>query len=320
MEQTRSDVYPDGVAFMDGHFMPIEEARLPILDLGFTRSDATYDVVHVWNGAFFRLEDHLDRFERSVAKWRFNPGLSRDEIRQTLIRCAQLTGLREAYVEMTVTRGQMVPGTRDPRACTNRFMAFAIPFVWILPFARRYDGLHLIVSDVRRIPPRSVDPTVKNFHWADLTQGLYDAYDRGGDTAVLVDQDGNVTEGPGFNVFSVTDGQVVSPDTGVLEGITRRTVRELCEAAGLPFRWGRLSASELRAADEVFLSSTAGGIMPATRIDSRVVGDGKAGPITRQLLDGYWAWHSKPQFSTAIDYSAAFTPMSEPTMGGTAAC
>jgi branched-chain amino acid aminotransferase len=303
MAELNPTIHPDGVAFMDGQFMPIQDAKLPILDLGFTRSDATYDVVHVWNGAFFRLEDHLDRFERSAARWRFKLDLSRQEIRRALLRCVQLTGLRESYVEMTVTRGQMVPGTRDPRACTNRFIAFAIPFVWILPFSKRYEGLHLIISKVWRIPPGSVDPTVKNFHWGDLTQGLFEAYDRGGDTALLVDRDDNVTEGPGFNVFGVTKGRVVSPDAGVFEGITRRTVRELCGALRLPFTFAQLSATELRAADEVFLSSTAGGIMPATRIDGRILGDGKAGPITRQLLDAYWAWHSEAKFSTRIDYS-----------------
>ncbi len=114
MTETLSEPYPDGVAFMDGRFMPIHDAKLPILDLGFTRSDATYDVVHVRNGAFFRLEDHLDRFARSMARWRFDPGLGRDELKRVLIGCVQLSGLREAYVETTVTRGQMVRGTREP--------------------------------------------------------------------------------------------------------------------------------------------------------------------------------------------------------------
>jgi branched-chain amino acid aminotransferase len=298
-------VHSEGVAFMDGEFMPIHEARLPILDLGFTRSDATYDVVHVWNGAFFRLDDHLDRFERSVARWRFKLELSRDEIRAVLTRCVQLSGLRDAYVDMTVTRGRMAAGTRDPRKSNNRFIAYAIPFVWILPFARRYEGLHLTIAKHWRIPPQSVDPTVKNFHWGDLTQGLFEAYDRGGDTAVLVDLDDNVTEGPGFNVFGITNGRVLSPDTGVFEGITRQTVRELCDSLGIPVSFGKVSATELRAADEVFLSSTAGGIIPVNRIDGRILADGTVGPITRRLLDAYWMWHADPRFATPIDYSQA---------------
>ena len=303
MADQQASGYPDGVAYIDGEYMPVQEARLPVLDLGFTRSDATYDVVHVWNGAFFRLEDHLDRFERSMARWRFNPGLSRDGMRRVLTRCVQLSGLREAYVEMAVTRGQMARGTRDPRASTNRFIAYAIPFVWILPFARRYDGLHLTISAIHRIPPQSVDPTVKNFHWADLTQGLFEAYDKGGDTALLVDQDGNVTEGPGFNVFAVTGGRIVSPESGVFEGITRRTVREVCAALGLPFALARLHADALRAADEVFLSSTAGGIMPVTRLDGRILGNGTAGPVTRQVLEAYWEAHADPRLATPVDYA-----------------
>jgi branched-chain amino acid aminotransferase len=99
------------------------------------------------------------------------------------------------------------------------------------------------------------------------------------------------------------NGRVISPDAGVLEGITRRTVRELCAALEIPFTFERLSATVLRTAEEVFISSTAGGIMPVTRIDGRMLGNGKAGPITRRLLDAYWAWHSEAKFSTRIDYA-----------------
>jgi branched-chain amino acid aminotransferase len=112
-----------GVAYIDGRFMPVAEARLPILDWGFLRSDATYDVVHVWKGRFFRLDDHLDRFFRGMARLHMDPGLDREKIRAVLMECVRRSGLSDAYVEMICTRGMPPPGSRDPRQAKNRFSA-----------------------------------------------------------------------------------------------------------------------------------------------------------------------------------------------------
>ena len=182
-----SDANPfaDGAAFIEGQYVPIGEARIPVLDWGFTRSDVTYDVVHVWKGSFFRLEDHLNRFERSAAAMHMTLPHTRQSLREVLAECVRLVGLREAFVEMVCTRGVPPPGSRDPRTCSNRFFAYAVPFVWIANEEQRRRGLHLVISSVQRIPPESVDPTVKNFHWGDLIRGMYEAYDRGGETAVL---------------------------------------------------------------------------------------------------------------------------------------
>jgi branched-subunit amino acid aminotransferase/4-amino-4-deoxychorismate lyase len=291
--------YAAGAAFIEGQYVPIAEARIPVLDWGFTRSDVTYDVVHVWKGSFFRLEDHLNRFERSAAALRLTLPHTREGMREILGECVRLSGLREAYVEMGCTRGVPPPGSRDPRACTNRFFAYAIPFVWVATEEQRRRGLHLIISDVRRIPPESVDPTVKNFHWGDLIRGLFDAYDRGGETVVLTDGAGNVTEGPGFNVFVARGGRIATPARGVLEGITRMSVIELCRETGIPLELGIVPAAAVRAADEVFLSSTAGGVLPVTRVDGRLLGDGLPGPLTTRLRDLYWSkqeagWHGTP--------------------------
>jgi branched-chain amino acid aminotransferase len=291
--------YAAGAAFIDGQYVPIAEARIPILDWGFTRSDVTYDVAHVWKGRFFRLEDHLTRFERSAAAMHLTLPHTRESLREILGECVRLAGLRDAYVEMGLTRGVPPAGSRDPRACSNRFFAFAVPFIWIATEEQRERGLHLILSSVQRIPPESVDPRAKNFHWGDLIRGLYDAYERGGETVVLGDGAGNVTEGPGFNVFVVKDGRVATPARGVLEGITRMSVMELCEETGLPLDVGTVPAEAVRAADEVFLSSTAGGVLPVTRVDGSPLGDGKPGPITLRLRDLYWSkqesgWHGTP--------------------------
>ncbi|MEM7376001.1 MAG: aminotransferase class IV, partial [Pseudomonadota bacterium] len=168
-----------GVAFVYGDMVPISDAKIAVLDWGFLHSDATYDVVHVWEGRFFRLDDHLDRFLAGMERLRMAVPYDRDRIRSVLGECVALSGLRNAYVEMIATRGSPQPGSRDPRTCVNQFFAFAIPFVWI---AEPGQGLHLAISDRQRIPPQSVDPTVKNYHWLDFVMGQFDAYDRGAET------------------------------------------------------------------------------------------------------------------------------------------
>jgi branched-chain amino acid aminotransferase len=291
------EAYADGAAFVDGQFVPIAEARVPILDWGFLRSDATYDVAHVWRGSFFRLEDHLDRFERSMGHLRMSLPYGRDDIRDILIQCVRLSGLRDAYAEIICTRGMPRPGSRDPRECENRFYAFVVPFIWIADPEKQERGLHVVIADRQRIAPSSVDPTVKNYHWLDLEVGLLEAYERGGETVILTDADDNVVEGPGFNVFAVHDGAISTPDTGVLQGITRRTVIELAKEHDISIEERSVPAASLRGADEAFLSSTAGGIMPVTTVDGEAVGEGRPGPVTRRLHDAYWKLHDDPRFS-----------------------
>jgi branched-chain amino acid aminotransferase len=295
--------FSKGVAFVRGQYVPISEAAIPITDWGFLRSDATYDVVTVWDGAFFRLDAHLERFRRSCQRWRLDPALTNDQITDVLSHCVRLSGLRASYVEMICTRGKPPWGSRDPRLAVNQFYAFAVPYVWIANPTQREQGLHVMISDVQRIPATSVDPSAKNYHWNDLTMGLLGALDAGADSVLLVDSERNVVEGPGFNVFCVIQDVLVTPDRGMLEGVSRRTVIEMARTMGLALQLGALPADQLRAAQEVFLSTSGGGVLPVTMVDKRAIGNGKPGPITRRLVETYWAWHADPAYSTAIDYS-----------------
>lgn len=296
---------PAGVACIDGAFVPIEEAKISVLDFGFTRSDVTYDVVHVWQGAFFRLEHHLDRFLHSVAALRMTLPVDREGLRRVLHECVARSGERDAYVAMFCTRGRPPAGSRDLRACRNRFVAYALPFVWIFDEARQLQGLSAIFPEMRRIPPESVDPTVKNYHWLDLDRGLIEAYDKGADTAILLGVDGNVTEGPGFNVFAVFGDRVATPDRGVLEGITRGAVMDICRGNGIAVEARPIPAEEFLEADEVFATSTAGGVMPIVRVQGRILGNGAPGPVTMRLRELYWARHRDPAECTPVEYGLA---------------
>ncbi|TPM30766.1 D-amino acid aminotransferase [Mesorhizobium sp. B2-3-5] len=294
--------YPNGVAFLDGQYLPMSQAKVSVLDWGFLHSDATYDTVHVWNGGFFRLDQHLDRFFAGLEKLRMTIPFDRDGVSEILHDCVALSGLRAAYVEMLCTRGASPTFSRDPRQAVNRFMAFAVPFGSVANAEQLQRGLRVAISDKVRIPPASIDPAIKNYHWLDLVRGLYDAYDRGAETALILDFNGNVAEGPGFNVFCVKDGKLSTPAIGVLPGITRRTVFDLCSEEGLAAEAADVGVAALKAADEVFITSTAGGIMPVTEIDGAAIAGGKVGPITSRLMTLYWQKHDDPAWSSPVRY------------------
>ena len=291
---------PPGTAYIDGDFVPMAEAKISVLDWGFLHSDATYDVAHVWKGRFFRLDAHVDRFMASAARIHLALPVDKSELVRILAECVVRSGHDDAYVEMILTRGVSPNFSRDPRDAVNRLICFAIPFGWILPPEKRERGLNVAISKIQRIPPESVDPRVKNYHWLDFVMGLYDAYGRGAGSVILQDASGHLTEGPGFNVFAVRDGTIATPNAGVLEGVTRRSAIEIAADLGIPVEERALSAGEARTADEMFATSTAGGIMPITQIDGDPVGAGETGPITRHLIAMYWDRHTDPAWSVGV--------------------
>ena len=299
---TDPHTYPPGVAFVDDQYLRIKDAKVSILDWGFLRTDATYDVVHVWEGCFFRLDRHLDRFFSGMEKLRLATKYSKDDVARILHNCVALSEMRRAYVQVLCTRGTTPDFSRDPRKAENRLMAFAVPFGSVAGPEQMKQGLHAIVSERVRIPPDSFDPTIKNYQWLDLVCGLFEAFDHDRDIPLLRGTDGNLTEGPGFNLFIVKDRHVATPDKGILEGITRQTVLELCDLENLWSETRAVSVEDLRGADEVFVTSTAGGVMPVCKIDGTPIGNGEPGPVTRQLTKTYWEKHTYGPWSDPVDY------------------
>ena len=270
--------------------------RLPIFDAGFVWGDTVYDVTSSWAGWFFMLDEHLERFARSCAGFRLENPYGADDMRRILAECVARSGHDNCYVKLQLTRGVIQSGARDPRLGAPEFVAYAMPYVWIWGEDECRNGAALHVSGVERVSSRAIDARFKNYNRADFVQARFEAYDRGCDDALLVGADGALTEGPGYNIFVVQDGAVATPDANVLEGITRRAVAELCREDGIPFSCRRVEPEELRSADEVFASTTAGGVMPVIRLDDRPIGNGHAGLLTGRIQSRYWrkreeGWH-----------------------------
>ncbi|KAJ5618748.1 D-aminoacid aminotransferase-like PLP-dependent enzyme [Penicillium lagena] len=295
--------FAKGVAWVDGELSPLGEARIPLLDQGFMHSDLTYDVPSVWDGRFFRLDDHITRLETSCAKLRLKLPLPREEVKRILVDMVAKSDIRDAFVEIIVTRGlKGVRGT-DPKDIVNRLYMFIQPYVWVMePEMQLVGGSAIITRTVRRVPPGSIDPTVKNLQWGDLVRGLFEAYDRGATYPFLTDGDTNLTEGSGFNIVLVKNGILYTPQRGVLEGITRKSVIDVAHANGFDIRVELVPVNAVYNADEIFMCTTAGGIMPITTLDGQPVKGGQIGPITKAIWDGYWAIHYDSAYSFEIDY------------------
>lgn len=293
--------YADGVAWVEGELVPLADARIPMMDQGFLRGDLTYDVPAVWDGRFFRLDDHLDRLEASCQKMRFRMPLGREVVRNTVIDMVAKSGIRDAYVELIVTRGKKF--VREYASYENSLYLLVMPYVWAMPpELHEVGGSAVVTRTVRRTPPGAMDPTIKNLQWGDFCRGWMEAMDRGAVYSLLPDGDGYITEGGGYNVVVIKDGILRTPSRGVLEGITRKTVLEVASARGLKTLLDFVSVEELYHADELFICTTAGGVMPITKLDGEPVNDGTIGPITRQIWEDYWAAHYDPKLSFAIKY------------------
>ncbi len=306
MSVARDVDWTKGAAYLDGAFMAVADAKLSIVEWGYRRSDATYDVVSVWDGAFFRLDDHLTRFRASIEAMRFTPKESDADIRAILHQIVRLSGLRNAYVAMDCIRGRPSPGQRyHPVNARSYLAAFAIPYVWQMKPDVIARGAHMIIASTPRIPDVCLDTRIKNFHWADMTAAMFEAEEKGADNPILLDLDGNVTEGPGYNIFCVADGKVATADRNVLHGVSRLSAIDLCAELGLPCEARAIPVAEFREADEIFATSTAGGIIPITRLDGRILGNDRPGPISERLREAYWAKRQAGWHAEAVDYGTA---------------
>ncbi|KAI9932390.1 hypothetical protein ASPWEDRAFT_171483 [Aspergillus wentii DTO 134E9] len=294
-----------GIAFVEGEFIVPKDARIPMLDEGFMHSDLTYDVTSVWDGRFFRLDDHMQRLLESCEKMCLKLPLPPEKVKEIMIDMVAKSGIRDAFVEIIVTRGlKGVRGSKPGDLFYNNLYLLVLPYIWVMePEDQRTGGTAITARTVRRIPPGAFDPTIKNLQWGDLTRGLFEAMDRGATFPFLTDGDTNLTEGSGFNIFLVKNDALYTPDRGVLLGITRKSVIDVARANKMDIHVGVIPVEDAYHCDEIFMSTTAGGIMPITSFDGQSVGKGQVGPVTKKVWDRYWEMHYDPAYSFPVEYS-----------------
>jgi branched-chain amino acid aminotransferase len=267
-------------------------ATIPVFDRGFLYGDSVYETVGTVGGSPFALDEHLDRLERSAHCIMLRLP-ARAEIARAVAETLAAAANEESRIRIIVTRGGDADGRFDldpGRPHEPRLVVIVQPLGGPTP-TMRADGVAVAIVAVSRNQAGAVDPTVKSGNYLSSVLALGEARRRFPDVyeAILSSPDGSVAEGATSNVFLVARGVVRTPalDVGILDGITRRKVLAVAREAGFPVDEGRISPDELRGADEAFITSSARGVLPVTRVDGRPIGDGRPGPITRALAARY---------------------------------
>ena len=273
--------------WLNGEYVPRDEARIPMTDRGFRLGDVVFDTSRTFDGAVFKLRDHLDRLYRSLKYVRIEPELSIDEMERLTLEVVERNEplRRELNDDYMIT--QIVTGGDGRRGDSEPSVS-----IWIDPlgaprWAPAYSGgAHAVIPKTRAYPSESLDPKVKHYSRLNFVLAEMEAADVDPDALpVLLDMDGKVSEGTGANFFVVTGGTLRTPrDNSTLQGVSRMTVMEIADTLGIPSVEDDLQPYDLYTADEAFFCSTPYCILPVGRIDNRQVGDDAPGPITNQLL------------------------------------
>jgi branched-chain amino acid aminotransferase len=264
-----------------------EEAKVSIFDRGFLYGDSVYETIGTFEGRLFATAEHLARLERSAQRigLRTPP---RPEIERAIAETMAAAGNEESRVRVMITRGAGGKIDLDPTTAGDPEL-IVIVFPLGAPTAEMYArGVSAAIVSIARNNPQAIDPAVKSGNYLNNVLALGEARRRSGAyEAILCAADGTVAEGASSNVFAVRGGVVRTPplDVGILDGITRAKVLELARENGIPLEEARLSPDELRAADEVFITSATRAVLPVTRLDERAVGEGVPGPVTRRLME-----------------------------------
>jgi len=271
--------------------VPESEATVSIFDSAVLLGDCVTESTRTFRHRPFRLDDHIVRLYRSLKVCRVNPGMTSAEMTQATLMVLEanrtLMGSdADCWIVHNISRGLMKPGPSPAQTNPATIMIFTSPMD-LRGWARYYtEGCHAVTSISRAIPAQSLDARIKNrsrlfYTMADTEARLVDPDAQ----CVILDLDGNVSENKGGNLFLVTEGELRTPSSdNCLAGISRQTVLELARELGIPTRETRLQMYDFYTADEVFFTSTPYCIMPATRFNALPVGDGKVGPVTKQLL------------------------------------
>jgi len=275
-------------ASVNGNVVPAEQARVSVLDNGFTFGDAVYETLRTYAGRPFHLDRHLERLRASAARLGFEAPFGDGEFARRLDDLLARAGNDESYIRVILSRGEGDISYRFDRVKGPTLVMVVKPFE--PPPERDYaEGIPVVIASVRRNHPRALDPAIKSNNLLNNILAVREGQSRGATETILLNDGGEVAEGASSNVFVVKGGRVSTPPlaAGILSGITRRLVLDLCRDAGIPAGEETLRVADLLAADEVFITSTTKEAAPVTRIDGKPVGSGKPGPVHRRILQAY---------------------------------
>jgi branched-chain amino acid aminotransferase len=270
--------------FIDGKFYPRENAKVSVFDHGFLFGDGLFETMRAYHGVCFRLAEHLDRLYLGAEALRITVPYTKEELAGFVEDSVQKNRLAEAYIRVTLTRGVGKPGL-DPRTCPRAAVIIAALPLTPYPDEAYTLGWEAVILSVRRNSPHALPPQLKSMNFLNNILAKLELIDRGKPEGFFLNQDGYLTEGVVSNLFIVSREIVYTPETdsGILPGITRKTVLELCGKLRIPAVEKKLAPAELYQADECFVTNSLAEILPICQVDNRLIGQGRPGPLTRHL-------------------------------------
>ncbi len=288
------------ILYVNGAFVPQSEAKISVMDHAVLYGDGVFDTAVAWNGRLFKLDAHIERFFRSMQAIALESPVSRAKLRDLAREAVRRNGLQNAYVKWIATRGHNGKPLMDPTGCVPNLIIITQHYIHRYADGRAHSGIRVKTAAIRRPPGQVLDAHIKSLNYLNLILAKLEAKAAGVDEALLLDIHGRVCEAPGYNVFVVRNGTLLTPDQDILEGITRETVIELATARGVPVKAGAVELYDMHTADEAFFCSTAGGLVPVREIDGRRLGDGTPGPIFTALAGAYRELLASDRYGTPV--------------------
>ena len=270
--------------YLNDKFVPQEEAVVSVFDHGFLYGDGVYETLRAYRGRVFHLVEHLARLERSASRIQLHLPVGREQLAGLVRESLKRNQLSDSYLRITVSRGAGEIGL-DPALCKTPTLAIIAKPFQPYPESIYAQGVSVIVAKTRRNLPEALPPQVKSLNFLNNILAKMEANAAGMHEALMLNHREEVTEGTTSNVFVVQKGRVRTPtvECGILEGITRGVVLQLASELGIPPEETRLSVDDLLRAEECFLTNTTQEVLPVTRVNDTMIGNGQPGEITRRL-------------------------------------
>jgi branched-chain amino acid aminotransferase len=271
--------------YINGKLFNKDDAKISVYDHGLLYGDGVFEGIRSYGGKVFRLAEHLDRLWYSARAIMLEIPMTKSELAQAVEKTLALNGIQDGYIRVVVTRG---PGTLglDPNKCSDPQVIIITDYITLYPREYYENGLTIVTVSTVRNHPAALNPRIKSLNYLNNILAKVEGLQAGCIEALMLNHKGEVAECTGDNIFLVRRGRILTPpnEAGILEGITREAVIELARAGGIEVLETPLTKHDVYIADECFLSGTAAEVVPVVKVDSRPIGSGKPGPVTRDLM------------------------------------
>ena len=274
--------------YLDGKYVDQADAKVSVFDHGLLYGDGVFEGIRLYGGNIFRLDEHLERLEYSAKAILLDMPLSRKELTEVTCETCRQNQLTDAYIRLVVTRGVGDLGLA-PWLCAKPSIFVIASKIALYPQEHYDNGLAIVTVPTRRINPAALPATVKSLNYLNNILGKIEARQFGALEAIMLNDQGYVAECTADNVFIVHKGELITPaaSQGALKGITRGTIFDIAKELNVPIREADMTRYDIWVADECFLTGSGAEVIPVVKLDGRVIGTGKPGPITQKVLAAF---------------------------------